>query len=445
MSKKQAVLLIHGIGEQRPMDTLRGFVDTVWKTDTAVHGRRANGDSSGGDSWSKPDTVSESFELRRLTTVRNAAEIRTDFFEFYWAHLMPGTTYGHLVSWVMSLLWRRPSTVPRHLVGVYLLLLIGSFGALALILFSAIAQATKTEWFFPAWLSATAGVLLLPALATVLQKIVGDAARYLHVAPDNIQCRHQIRTEGVKLLMALNERGYERIVVVGHSLGSVIGYDILNHAWAQVHEKHEDASRQEAALVEVERQVVNPVPGDTADTLRAAQREYVRKLGESGNSWSVTDFVTLGSPLAHAAVLLGRDLEDLRIKQSSREFPTSPPMTETSRYHGRPRVGFSFQSTRVHPPGSYVAHHAAVFAATRWTNLYFPSRGVIFGDVVGGPLAGLFGPGVKDVEVETGMRSGLFQHTLYWSQPSVGRMSHIDALRQAIDLLDGNPRAMAPT
>ena len=26
---KQAVLLIHGIGEQRPMDTLRGFVDTV--------------------------------------------------------------------------------------------------------------------------------------------------------------------------------------------------------------------------------------------------------------------------------------------------------------------------------------------------------------------------------------------------------------------------------
>ena len=32
---KQAVLLIHGIGEQRPMDTLRGFVDTVWTSDAS--------------------------------------------------------------------------------------------------------------------------------------------------------------------------------------------------------------------------------------------------------------------------------------------------------------------------------------------------------------------------------------------------------------------------
>ena len=30
---KQAVLLIHGIGEQRPMETLRAFVDEVWSQD----------------------------------------------------------------------------------------------------------------------------------------------------------------------------------------------------------------------------------------------------------------------------------------------------------------------------------------------------------------------------------------------------------------------------
>jgi hypothetical protein len=35
--REQAVLLIHGIGEQRPMDTFRGFVNAVWKTDTALH------------------------------------------------------------------------------------------------------------------------------------------------------------------------------------------------------------------------------------------------------------------------------------------------------------------------------------------------------------------------------------------------------------------------
>jgi hypothetical protein len=35
--KKLAVVIIHGIGEQIPMDTLRGFVETAWVRDTAVH------------------------------------------------------------------------------------------------------------------------------------------------------------------------------------------------------------------------------------------------------------------------------------------------------------------------------------------------------------------------------------------------------------------------
>jgi hypothetical protein len=37
---KQAVVLIHGIGEQVQMDTLRGFVDAVWTTDSSL--RRPN-------------------------------------------------------------------------------------------------------------------------------------------------------------------------------------------------------------------------------------------------------------------------------------------------------------------------------------------------------------------------------------------------------------------
>ena len=53
-----------------------------------------------------------------------------------------------------------------------------------------------------------------------------------------------------------------------------------------------------------------------------------------------------------------------------------------------------------------MAHHAASFAAVRWTNLYFPCAGVIHGDVIGGPLAGLFGWGVKDIGVTTGLRGG---------------------------------------
>ena len=48
---RQAVVLIHGIGEQRPMGTLRAFVDAMLEPRT-FH--------------SKPDTVSDSYELRRI-------------------------------------------------------------------------------------------------------------------------------------------------------------------------------------------------------------------------------------------------------------------------------------------------------------------------------------------------------------------------------------------
>ena len=34
---KQAVVVIHGIGEQRPMDTLRGFVEAMGGTITAAN------------------------------------------------------------------------------------------------------------------------------------------------------------------------------------------------------------------------------------------------------------------------------------------------------------------------------------------------------------------------------------------------------------------------
>jgi hypothetical protein len=80
---KQAVVLIHGIGEQVPMDTLRGFVEAVWTSDSSLRRPRVP-----AQAWSKPDAISGDFELRRLTTAQNRDGKRTDLFEFYWAHLM---------------------------------------------------------------------------------------------------------------------------------------------------------------------------------------------------------------------------------------------------------------------------------------------------------------------------------------------------------------------
>ena len=54
---RQAVLLIHGIGEQRPMSTLRSFVAAL----------------VGNSFRSKPDDLSKSFELRRLIYEKKSA------------------------------------------------------------------------------------------------------------------------------------------------------------------------------------------------------------------------------------------------------------------------------------------------------------------------------------------------------------------------------------
>ena len=56
---RQAVLLIHGIGEQRPMETLRRFAETVWSKDENLHRPH----KAGAQMWSKPYSLSENFEL----------------------------------------------------------------------------------------------------------------------------------------------------------------------------------------------------------------------------------------------------------------------------------------------------------------------------------------------------------------------------------------------
>src|SRR6185295_6997037 len=90
-------------------------------------------------------------------------------------------------------------------------------------------------------------LLLLAAFAWVSDwsalRILGDVSRYLDVSPVNIERRHAILQGGIELVKALHEERsdlelrpegadplkkppyvYDRIVVVGHSLGSIIGY-----------------------------------------------------------------------------------------------------------------------------------------------------------------------------------------------------------------------------
>src|SRR3954470_20490823 len=113
----QAVVVIHGMGEQKPMDTIRDFVRAVWETaggltDPAV--------PNSTEVWSKPDVATGSLELRRITTRESIATqtfangVRTDFFEMYWADLSGGSTWKDVKAWIAGLLFRNPFTrVPR--------------------------------------------------------------------------------------------------------------------------------------------------------------------------------------------------------------------------------------------------------------------------------------------------------------------------------------------
>ena len=414
MAPKQAVLLIHGIGEQRPMDTLRGFIHAVWTTDKSVQHEHAT-----AGIWSKPDTVSGNYELRRLTTSKNKHDVQTDFFEFYWAHLMEGTMVSHVVAWAKCILLRWPWKVPPALRGAWFVLV-----ALAVVIgFFLIQTALPESWRvleLPKWLTGLLGAVVTLVAIPALKNIIGDAARYLDPAPGNIKRRQEIRVKGAKLLQALHEKGYRRIIVVGHSLGSVIGYDILTHAWPR-YNKTGDLEKDHPCMTALEEMVAS---GDySTEDYQEKQSEVFAEMAQNGYEWRVTDFLTLGSPLAHASILLAADGDDLREKQRSREYPTCPPELEKEK--------FSYPANRAHRK----PHHAAVFAPTRWTNLYFPSHGVIWGDLIGGPVGSLFGKGVRDVAVKTGLSGGMASHTLYWTPGKGGEaLSHILALREALEL-----------
>ena len=109
--KRQAVLIIHGIGEQRPMATLRGFVASVLSEDCS---------GAGVKYWSKPDRMSESFELRRMAAASSKTRPVTDFYEYYWAYHMRDSKYRHVVQWLVKLLFRNPAEVPSKIRPVWI-------------------------------------------------------------------------------------------------------------------------------------------------------------------------------------------------------------------------------------------------------------------------------------------------------------------------------------
>lgn len=508
MLNRTAVIIIHGIGEQIPMATLTGFIDAVWTHDPTLVSKRKPDPNTGGPrsanaSWSKPDARNRSFELQVVTTESDKHDRRYDFFEYYWAHRVTGTTWEQVRAWLFGLMLRNPFTnVPRGVLPAWLLMWLAFILFFYMSLVAGMATAkelidasgahsgpVRATLVLAGWIQTWekwqialvwgAASLAIAFFLKVMVEVAGDVVRYVQATPKNIAIRQSIRENGVQLLetlMGIDEHGqtipstYDRIIVVGHSLGTIVGYDILTQAFGR-HNKRVDAkalptaSQNKRAQMEVmlrDALAPNPQPF-SIEAFQQLQHECREELNALGNPWIVSDFITLGSPLTHAEFLLAEDRAALEVAKQKRILPTCPPTLEYDRK--TKSLHFTYRSREVHGVGDpikldapRVPHHAALFAYTRWTNIYSPLKLLLIGDIVSGPLSRVFGLagedgspvcGIRDVEVlpctkndgtKPDRKWRFLTHLKYWNEKVALTEKadvvpfHIKALRDALAL-----------
>ncbi len=478
--KTQAIVVIHGMGEQRPNVTLRGFVKCLVKKVKTL--------GQPMTIYDKPDRVSGSYETRKMVMTRSPDKSRptTHVYEFYWAHHMRDTTYGEVVSWVLKLLLKWPWKVPRRLLKVFLViwaLLI----AIAVVYFVYYPFKSETvgsgvlKWLVSLpWIATVGGLLLRLVGSTAVLKVLGDAARYMSDSPDNIEQRQKIREEGVSLLRdlhtAADENGtpdYDRIIVVSHSLGTVVAYDLLRLLWTEmsdVYDKTIDPGTQpaldalEKAGVALSKPLVTatktPLPDSTApvpaapvtlDDFRACQVACGNEQRSLGNKWRITDLLTLGSPLAYTDYMIFSSKEEFAERKEEKEYPTCPPVPDVwpkFLYRRRfpsaikdPNSANSATGTNVTKDGfkeTSLLNYSSLYGCIRWTNLYFST------DYVGGPMQPMLGRGIKDVRLPPQgpwIIPYPFGHTDYWKDKEC---EALESLWEALDLHCNPPEPKKP-
>ena len=397
--------------------------------------------------------------------------MRTDFYELYWADLTAGATWDSLKAWVRGLLLRPLHRVPRGVRLAWLLLWLLCLMAVALAILALVPSTVWKNTRFAAladyrWLIAAAAVLIGGWVHRMGTSTFGRVVRYTRADPDNIAARAAVRDRGLKLLRALHDGShYKRIVIVAHSLGTMLAHDLLSYFWTEREAARtiREGTAEFTALAELEHAAA-ALAEESAEPARLneyfvvqrrlrqllANRPVPAATNEPDPRWLISDLVTFGSPLTHAEFLIAADRCDLEVRKAARELPQSPPYREfldlnvLKRAEATKIMPIATPSTDtrlmsypvVNVAETWMLHHAAPFAAVRWTNVFDPAVLVFMGDVIGGPLGPVFGPAIVDIDLKAlrcGRQSPSFTHTKYWS---LDEASRIKACREAVNLLD---------
>ena len=396
---RTAVLIVHGLGEKRPMDVLDAFAKT------ALSPRGTEGEQR-WDYYSQPPVLTDSYEARRYIA-RPPGGTETEIYEYHWPYLMTASRYAGAMAMTMRLLFRRPSNVPDPLFGIWRVVW-SVFLAILLSIPALFVVGYLLDTDVPHWIVGLIFSAVVLMFWFGLFRMVGallvnratkpfvEVVRYLDPTPDSYAARRATRAGLVDLLRDLHDGRYSRIVVVGHSVGAFISYDALMSFWAETHASH---AAEEAA---------DGLMADGAvDEFQDRQFALWQDLRQQGNPWRITDFITIGSPMALADLLLTRPGLFSGFKRSDpahrREMfdelvargalVRCPPRSETLPVGSTEQCPASYRSRDDEVLGSQ-----SVFAPTRWTNIWFPVvRGKLPGDWFGGPLRPLFGPGIRDI------------------------------------------------
>lgn len=240
MPKNTAILVIHGIGNEVPFETLDSFaVGLIQCLQTHKRKFKITHDIKGrngatGTTWVE-NYVSLQFSKEKI-----------DIHEYYWAPMAEAKMkVDDVIKWVDTTLessqqifgkeanekirekysgsdqsyWKQLEKFSTVLGDVFF------SGRLALIIVSFLV-----DWFPNLkWLISLEG-WLKQRLTNVLVDFIADVAIYANSdeSSEYYHIRQQILAESQALLDQILDLDYENVIVAGHSLGSVIAYDTLN-------------------------------------------------------------------------------------------------------------------------------------------------------------------------------------------------------------------------
>lgn len=434
--KRQAVIVIHGLGEQRPMETLRSFVKGVQSAleDGMPEDKKAI-------LRSQPDSIGDIYETTKLSLPSGENRPITDFYEFYWAHNMRDSKFSNMLAWINRLLFTPFHKIPSRLHKIYINIWLLILSVFALVLFFSFRSPFIYKHCCPEVLAMIAAIMatgifhllmswILSYAKDFFFKTAGDAARYFSPVPDNIAERSNIRHQGVAFLEKLHKLSTfekpDRIIIVGHSLGAVIAYDLMRLLWTQYNTVYAPLEDNDQPMLSA---INDYAIGDAGviekniDAYQDLQYACWQEQRSMGNPWKISDFITLGSPL-HAIDYLMVTKEKIEDLKKQREIPAAPPIKDAldGTIFYKSKITYSINGN-----DKYInwLNHGAMFGPTRWTNIFYTS------DFVGGSMKTNFGPGVKEIVVPR--RSAWFfpaGHTAYWDFDKSG-----GALKKLVEAL----------